>query len=153
MMRKIIHNAHSRERFEFIRTADETFGEMVEYEWTLPPKAGTAHTHSHPFQSEVIEVLEGEVSIHIYGVETRLHAGERLIIPMGSPHRCQNATAAPARALITLQPALDAELMIVALGADDDDDTVQSESPLRGSQSHLLLSSTYVVWPDAPVLS
>jgi hypothetical protein len=61
-----------------LRSHEETGGEYVEMEWTLPPSAFAPPRHRHPTQVEEYEVLEGEWRT--------LPAGESASVPVNADH-------------------------------------------------------------------
>ena len=75
----------------------------VEGEWApageAPPK------HSHPAQDEHFEVLAGELTARVDGVERVLRVGDTIEIPRGAVHQMWNAGAVPARATWTTSPS------------------------------------------------
>jgi quercetin dioxygenase-like cupin family protein len=75
----------------------------VEGRWdahgTPPPK------HYHPAQDETFEVLAGELTARIDGVEGRFAAGETFEVPRGAVHQIWNTGDEPARAIWRTSPA------------------------------------------------
>lgn len=69
-----------------VTTHDETNGEYVEMEWTLPPGAFAPPTHRHPTQVESYEVLEGAFEVCVNGEWTTLAVGESAKVPPGTDH-------------------------------------------------------------------
>lgn len=69
-----------------VRSHDETAGEYVEMEWTLPPGAFAPPAHRHPTQVEEYEVLEGRLDVMIDGSWQTLEAGESAAVPVGASH-------------------------------------------------------------------
>jgi mannose-6-phosphate isomerase-like protein (cupin superfamily) len=75
----------------------------VEGEWG--PGAKAPPKHFHPAQDERFEVLSGELTARVDGVERVLRAGDTLEIPRGAVHQMWNAGEVPARALWRTSPA------------------------------------------------
>lgn len=69
-----------------VRSHDETGGEFVEMEWTLPPGAFAPPVHRHPTQFEEYAVLEGSFEVMIDGEWRRLEAGDRASVPPNTDH-------------------------------------------------------------------
>ena len=69
-----------------VRSHDQTGGEFVEMEWTLPPTAFAPPEHRHPTQVEEYEVLEGVLEVKIDGAWRTLAAGDSATVPANVDH-------------------------------------------------------------------
>lgn len=69
-----------------VRSHDETGGELVEMEFTLPPGAFAPPAHRHPTQVEEYEVLEGKLEVMVDGEWRPLAAGETASVPVNAAH-------------------------------------------------------------------
>jgi quercetin dioxygenase-like cupin family protein len=69
-----------------VRSNDETGGEYVEMEWTLPAGAFAPPPHRHPSQVEEYEVLEGAFEVMIEGEWRTLATGESASVPVNADH-------------------------------------------------------------------
>ena len=69
-----------------VRSHDETNGEYVEMEWTLPPGAFAPPVHRHPTQVEEYEILDGALDIEIEGKWRTLQRGESASVPPDTDH-------------------------------------------------------------------
>jgi quercetin dioxygenase-like cupin family protein len=69
-----------------VRFNDETGGEYVEMEWTLPPGAFAPPTHRHPTQVEEYEVLEGSFEVMVDGEWSTLGEGDSASVPVATDH-------------------------------------------------------------------
>jgi quercetin dioxygenase-like cupin family protein len=69
-----------------LRSHEETGGEYVEMEWTLPPGAFAPPRHRHPSQVEEYEVLEGELEVMVDGSWSTLKPGESATVPVNADH-------------------------------------------------------------------
>jgi quercetin dioxygenase-like cupin family protein len=79
--------------------------DLVVIEVTLLP--GHGHNfHRHPDQEEAIYVLEGEVEQWLERERRALRPGDAVFIGAGVVHASFNVTAAPARLLAILGPAV-----------------------------------------------
>jgi quercetin dioxygenase-like cupin family protein len=106
---QIIKNPVSGEQIEFIRTAADTDGELLEIELTLSPDGSVPGAHVHPEQEERFHVLEGRMKFRL-GMRTIVaEAGDTVVVPKGRVHRFENAGDGPARARVEVVPALDME--------------------------------------------
>lgn len=78
---------------------------IVTIEATFLP--GKAHPfHYHPGQEEVIYVLEGTIEQWVEGERSVLTAGDGVVIGADVVHATYNESAAPARILAILSPAV-----------------------------------------------
>lgn len=80
-----------------VRSHDETGGEHVEMEWTLPPGAFAPPAHRHPSQVEEYEVLEGRLDVMIDGTWRTLEAGDKAAVPVGASHTFRVPAEQPVR--------------------------------------------------------
>ena len=69
-----------------VRSDEETGGEYVEMEWTMPPGAFAPPAHRHPSQVEEYEVLEGSLDVMVDGRWRTLAAGESAAVPVNADH-------------------------------------------------------------------
>ena len=126
-----IVNAATGESVRFIRTADETGGELLvmEARWTRPRHR--TPLHRHPAMEERWLVLEGRVGFRIAGEETVAGPGESVIAPRGSLHANWDAGDEPALMRIELRPALRWEEFVrqlFALAGEDLEGSVAERS-------------------------
>ena len=104
-MSEIVRNETTGEEVRFIRTADETGGELLvlENRWTrrdhvVPP-------HCHPSMEERWMVIEGAVAYIVDGEETVAGPGETVIAPPGTTHTARNAGDTEVLVRIEMRPA------------------------------------------------
>jgi mannose-6-phosphate isomerase-like protein (cupin superfamily) len=72
--------------YALVRSDEDTGGEYVEMEWTLPPGAFAPPAHRHPTQVEEYEVLEGRLEVMVDGSWQTLGPGDSASVPVGSAH-------------------------------------------------------------------
>ena len=101
-----IHNALTDETVRFIRTAEETGGELLvmEARWSSPEHSTPAHLH--PGMEESWHLLEGHVGFRIGDDEVLAEAGQSVRAPAGVPHTNWNIGGSPALMRIEMRPAL-----------------------------------------------
>jgi quercetin dioxygenase-like cupin family protein len=110
---QIIDNPVSGERIEFLRTAAETDGELLEFELTLAANGRVPGAHVHPEQEERFQVLEGTIRFRL-GLRTIVAAaGETVAVPAGRVHKFSNGGEGRARARVQVVPALAMEDLLV----------------------------------------
>lgn len=101
-----VHNAVTGETVRFVRTADETGGELLvmEAHWSNPQHA--TPPHRHPGMEERWQVLEGKVAFRIGDSETLAGPGDTVTAPAGVLHSSRNAGSGEALMRIEVRPAL-----------------------------------------------
>ena len=101
-----IHNAATGETVRFVRTAEETGGELLvmEARWTDPGHSTPAHVH--PTMEERWRVLEGEVGFRIGEHEMSAGPDDTVIARPGVLHTNWNQGGGPAVMRIEMRPAL-----------------------------------------------
>lgn len=72
-------------------------------------------SHIHPIQEETIEVLDGTYMVRIDGIDYRLAAGERTIVPKNTAHAHWNPTDRLARIAVEHRPATHSDLLFEAM--------------------------------------
>ncbi len=66
-------------------TAEETGGAFLLFEDRMP-KGKTTPLHTHPHEDETFIVLEGEILVHVEGVEHPVGPGGVAVVPRGTRH-------------------------------------------------------------------
>jgi quercetin dioxygenase-like cupin family protein len=109
---QIIHNPVSGERIQFLRTAEDTGGEVLEFELQLTPDGKVPGAHVHPEQEERFHVLEGTMRFKLGFKTVVAQAGDRVVVPAGVRHRFANGGETTARVRVEVEPALDMEQLL-----------------------------------------
>jgi quercetin dioxygenase-like cupin family protein len=96
------------ERMVFLRTAEETGGELLEMEVRYNPAQSWDDVpyHRHPRQEEQFTVLDGMLTVEIAGERRTYVAGEAFAVPRGAEHAMRNLGTQPARVRWEVRPAL-----------------------------------------------
>jgi quercetin dioxygenase-like cupin family protein/uncharacterized protein YndB with AHSA1/START domain len=102
-------------RIEFLRTAGETGGEIVEAEVSGRPRGFLAQRHIHPAQTERLEVIEGQMKVTMNGREHVLSEGQSIEVPPGTPHTQETIGAGEGRIRISARPAGQTEVFLERL--------------------------------------
>jgi quercetin dioxygenase-like cupin family protein len=150
----IIENPITGERITFLKTTQETNGELLRFEYVLPP-GFTIPQHVHPHQEERHEVLSGTLRGRVGGQERDYAAGERVVGPAGVPHAWQNPSSdEELRFVSELRPPLVFEtIMETYCGLAQDGKTTKQGIPKNPLQFAVLVDETrgmfYSSW--APV--
>ena len=101
-----VQNALTGETVRFIRTAEETGGELLvmEARWSSAGHATPAHVH--PGMEERWHILEGTVGFRIDGTEQTAGPGETVTATPGLLHENWNLGGGPALMRIEMRPPL-----------------------------------------------
>jgi quercetin dioxygenase-like cupin family protein len=96
-------------RVVFRQTAEDTQGELLQFDYFLSPQRVTGAEHFHPKQEERFEVVKGRVRGHVDGQERTVSAGESAVMPPGAWHLWWNDGEEEAQLLVEVRPALRTE--------------------------------------------
>ena len=114
-------------RVEFLRTAEETGGQLVEMEVSGRPRGLLAQRHIHPGQSEALEVIAGTMKVTMHGREHVLGPGQSIEVPPGTPHTQEPVGSGDGRVRICARPAGPTEAFLERLA-----DLCQEGQIMRG---------------------
>ena len=103
---KEIENPVTGERIVFLRTGEETGGELLEMDDFWARADHRTPEHVHPAMEERWEVIAGSVRFEIGGVKRTVGPGETVVAPAGTPHAARNIGEEPAHLRIQMRPAL-----------------------------------------------
>ena len=129
-----IENPVTGEVLIFRATAGDTDGEYVLVETILRPGATVAAAHSHPYQSESFQVLEGKVGFKVGRKKVELGPGDGVTVLPLTAHRFWNAGDGTARFTCEIRPAGAFEQLIetmFGLAADGKTSKKGMPNPLR----------------------
>ena len=87
-----VENPVTGEELIFHKTSRDTGGEYVLVETILRPDAFVAAAHSHPYQSESFQVLEGRVGFKVGRKKVELGAGDAVTVLPRTAHKFWNAS-------------------------------------------------------------
>jgi quercetin dioxygenase-like cupin family protein len=97
-----------RQRLAFERGTDEDGTPIVVVECWVDPGGGVP-PHIHPKQTEVFDVVEGEMTFTAGRSKKRVAAGESITVPPGTRHAYANKSKSTAYMRCTATPAADLE--------------------------------------------
>jgi mannose-6-phosphate isomerase-like protein (cupin superfamily) len=139
-----IENQVTGERLVFLKTSQETNGELVVVEAFVQPTGFVASAHLHPYQEERFHVLRGTVGFRLHRSSIYAGPGQRITVPAGTPHKFWNAGEDEAHFECEIRPALQFEQLIETMfGLAADRKTNRKGMPNRcGSPSSLVLITT-----------
>jgi quercetin dioxygenase-like cupin family protein len=133
---KVIYNPVNKQAIEFITTAKDSRGAVLEMISTWEPASLKPAPHYHPLQQEYFVVLEGEMTVSLNGKERVLHQGDSIEIPPKAVHAMWNHSGSIAKMRWQIMPALDTEYLLeTGMGLAADGKISKSGTPglLQGS--------------------
>jgi quercetin dioxygenase-like cupin family protein len=139
----VIENPITGERITFLKTTRETNGQLLRFEYVLPP-GFTIPEHVHPHQEERHEVLLGTLRGRVGGQERDYVEGERVVGPAGVPHAWQNPSSEEELRFVSeLRPPLVFEtIMETTFGLAQDGKTTKQGIPKNPLQLAVLIDET-----------
>ena len=127
-------NPVTGETLVFRKTSADTNGEAVVVEVFVEPNGAVAAPHVHPSQEERFEILGGELEFRLGRDTIVARAGDRVVVPAGTPHRFRNIGDETAHFVCEVRPALAFEQLIetmFTLAADGKVNANGMPNPLR----------------------
>lgn len=107
-----IVNPFSGERITFLQTTTDTHGDLLRFEYFLPPGFSIPE-HVHVRQEERHEIISGTLRGRVAGRERDFGKGEGVIGPAGVPHAWRNPSDGEGLIMISeLRPPLGFETLI-----------------------------------------
>lgn len=119
------------ERIVFLRTGEETGGELLEMDDFWADADHRTPEHIHPAMEERWEVIAGSVCFRVDGLERMAGPGETLLAPPGTPHSARNVGGGPAHLRIQMRPALRWQVFVERLFALSAHDGVAESAEIR----------------------
>jgi len=114
---QVLVNPVSGERFVFHTTADESRGELLEFDLVVEPNGRVPGGHVHPGQQESFEVREGVMRFR-RGLRTvTAGPGDLVVVEPGTYHRFANVGDEPAIVRVRVTPALRMEELFETVAA------------------------------------
>jgi len=89
----------------FLLDGNDTNGQIVMFEFLIPPGAKVPAPHYHAEVDEITYGLEGITSTYLNGERIDIAPGDRLFIPRGAVHQHNNHTDKTVKVLCMLSPA------------------------------------------------
>lgn len=135
-----IYNPVQKDAVIFLKTSEETQGELTLVEVELAPHGGNS-PHYHTAFSEQFEVLEGELNVQLGKENHVLKAGQKATAQPHVIHRFYSTSDQPTRFQVELRPgSSDFENALrIAYGLADSGETFKDGTPKN------LLAFGYVV--------
>lgn len=96
----------SGERLTFLRTAEETDGQLFEMEAIYNPNSPRPPLHYHPYQEEQFQVLNGTFRVKVGETEHTYESGDTFTVPADTPHWMHNVSDEEGRLRWQIRPAM-----------------------------------------------
>ena len=145
----VIENPVTGERIVFRKTAQDTNGELLQFDLFLKPHGFVPVEHIHSRQEERVEVASGSVRYRLGGKEESLGAGQAAVLPPNIRHTLWNDTDDDAHIIMEVRPALIVEAAletIFGLARDGKTNNKGMPNPLHGA----LLAREYDLFLAGP---
>src|SRR5580765_3759879 len=113
----VIYNSITGESIRFVETAADSDGERVVIDVLVEPRGFVASAHQHPYQTEVFEVVEGELMFKVGRETITATAGTSVTVEPGTAHKFWNASESAVRFRCEVTPALQFEALIETMFA------------------------------------
>ncbi len=158
MVHHVIENPVTGER-GFVRRAPDNDDAPLVADLYARPGAAVVGEHVHPHSTEAFTVVRGTLGVRLDGVERRIEAGTRVVVPPATPHDWWNAGDDTAWVIVEVDPGRRFEALIrnlfglardgltdttgrpsllqAALLSREFDDTIRFTSPPRAVQRPL----------------
>jgi quercetin dioxygenase-like cupin family protein len=134
MTQQSVEDPVGRQRLAFTRGRDEDGTETVLVECWVDPGGGVP-PHIHPHQTEIFDVVEGEMTFTAGRGKKRVPAGDSITVPPGTRHAYENKSDATAYMRCTARPAADLEDFLTTTARLAREGHVRRIGPLRGPGS------------------
>jgi mannose-6-phosphate isomerase-like protein (cupin superfamily) len=102
----------SGERFTFLRTAEDSRGELLQFELRIPARWRSPVVHVHTRQQERFELVSGAVRVRVGKTWRELSAGESIVAPPFMAHDLRNENDSEARLMVEFRPAMNTEAVL-----------------------------------------
>ena len=139
----VIENLVTEERITFLETSEDTGGELLRFEYVLPPGFSIPE-HIHPRQEERHEIVSGTLWGSVGGREWIFGEGQRVVCPPGVPHAWRNPSVNEKLRLVSeIRPPLHFETLFeTGYGLARDGKTTGLGIPRNPLQLAVLLDET-----------
>ncbi|MGZ4332946.1 MAG: cupin domain-containing protein [Gaiellaceae bacterium] len=127
-------NPLTGERLVWEITSHDTNGAYTLFDTYVEPGGSVAAAHVHPYQTEIVTVVEGRLGVRRGREKLELGPGEVALIDPGTPHKFWNAGDETLCFRAEVRPALQFESLIetmFGLAADGKTNKKGMPSPLR----------------------
>jgi quercetin dioxygenase-like cupin family protein len=109
-----IYNTVTKEHITFVRTTEDTNGQILEFVCTVPTDGIPLQPHVHETQEERFQVLRGTLGVMLDGERFELQPGDRAVLPAGMTHQWWNAGEDEVSFRVEAEPARNLEAVLEA---------------------------------------
>ncbi len=113
----VIEDPVTKQRIRFLKTREDTGGELLQMDFVMWPGGFVPTLHIHPNQEERFVILAGRPHFTMNGSESDAEAGDTVNVPPRTPHVFRNPTNEDVHITIEFRPALQTEEMFEVLYA------------------------------------
>jgi quercetin dioxygenase-like cupin family protein len=110
-----IEDQTTGQRIVFLRTGDETDGELLECDLFVAP-GGFVPLHAHPRQEERFEARRGRLRFRLGGRRLVVAAGDAVVVPPWTAHWFRNEFDEEAHFRVQVRPAWRTENVFLLIG-------------------------------------
>ncbi len=136
----LIVNPLSGEQIAILRTAEQTGGQVLDWELRLAPGGRVPSSHAHPEQWETFTVLAGRMRFRVGGRRLVAGPGQRVVVPPGTVHHFANAGGVTARVCVESRPALRMQELLETAAAMAQDQHAASRAVPRPLELALFMT-------------
>src|SRR4051794_27001802 len=111
----VIENPRIGARLVFLRTGQETDGQLLEMDLFVKPGCKAPPRHIHSGQEERFKVVAGSLTTWVSGKESMLYAGELSTAPKGALHTWWNSGESEAHVRVEFRPAFKGDRALEAI--------------------------------------
>ena len=108
---QVIEDPVTGARVTFLQTAQDTDGELLQFEEVLAP-GGFVQPHVHVKQEERLRMLDGSLRIKVARKAITAKGGDEVVIPAAVGHSLRNVALEEARVIVELRPALATDALL-----------------------------------------
>jgi len=101
-----IESPHSGARIIFLKTARDTNGQLLQLDDLMKGGGRVPIEHVHPYMEERFEILSGSARLSMRGQQRDVGAGQKVVVPAGTPHVWGNPNDDEVHLIIEFRPAL-----------------------------------------------
>jgi quercetin dioxygenase-like cupin family protein len=148
-----LENPVTGERFTFTRTAANTGGELLAFDFELRPGGAVPIPHVHPIQTERFEVVDGLMSFRVGLRKIQAGPGDVVEVAPGVAHSFANAGEDEAHLRVEVRPALAMEEMFAEVVAMARAGRMSRRGMPRNLLELAVLARKYDQEAHAPLLS
>ena len=149
--KNVIENPATGERISFLRTGEDTNGELLEFDIVVSPGGFVTAEHIHPSQYEHFIVQDGKLLLKHKGKEKIHHAGGEATIEPGTRHVWWNDGDSDLRVRVDFRPADQFSHFLTSLFAlVQDGKTNKRGMPNLLQLSVMMQKYGHVIYPSRP---